>query len=49
MCEKKLIWYPAICSCENDKYTGSIGESVVVSDKIAEETKIMLTKTTLTK
>ena len=49
VCEKKLIWYPAICSCESGKYTGSIGESVVVSDKIAEETKIMLTKTTLTK
>ena len=39
------FWNPAICSCESDKYAGSIGDSVVICDEIIEETKTIPTKT----
>ena len=36
----------AICSCENSKYAGSIGDSVVICDNFIEETKTIQTKNT---
>ena len=45
LCEKGYFWNPATCSSENGKYAGSIsGDSVVICDKIIEETKVTSTK-----
>ena len=46
MCiQKTYIWNPAICSCENDKYVGSIiDNSVITCDEIIKENKIIPTK-----
>ena len=48
--EKGYIWNPATCSCENDKYAGSIiDDSVVICNEIIDTTKIVPTKSTSTK
>ena len=49
MCiQKTYIWNPAICSCENEKYVGSIiDNSVITGDEIIKENKKR--KTVLTK
>ena len=40
MFEKGYIWNPATCSCENDKYAGSIiDDSVVVCNEIIARQK----------
>ena len=42
---KNYIWNRAICSCENDKYVGSvIDDQRIMCDKIIEETKTIPTK-----
>ena len=47
--EKKHIWNPATCTCENDKYSGSIiDNSVITCDRIIEATKTVPTKSTST-
>ena len=48
VCENSYIWNSAICSCENDKYVGSIDDSVISCDEIIEEIKTVLTKSTST-
>ena len=58
-CEKCYFRNPVKCSCKNGTYAGSIGNSVVICDKIIEEvrstsaetspTKSTSTKTVLTK
>ena len=46
---KKHIWNPATCTCENDKYSGSIiDNSVITCDRIIEATKTVPTKSTST-
>ena len=46
MCKKDYIWIPVACSCENDKYLGSIiDNSVIMNDEIMEEAKIISIKT----
>ena len=43
---KKFKWNPAICSCENGKYLGSIiDNSVIRCNDFIETTKTMPTKT----
>ena len=38
-------WNPATCSCENDKYLGSIVDSSMITfDEMIEETKSTSTK-----
>ena len=50
MRKKGHIWEPATCSCENDRYAGSIIEdSVIMCNEIIETTKPILTKTVPTK
>ena len=37
--EKGYFWNPAICSCKNGKYAGSIDDSIVMRDEIIDTTK----------
>ena len=48
--QKTYIWNPAIFSCENVKYVGSIIYDLVIKDdENIEETKTVSTKSTSTK
>ena len=50
VCEKDYIWSPAICSCGNGKFVGSItDDSVITCDEIIDTTRSILTKAVPTK
>ena len=50
VCKKVFFWNPATSRCKNGTYLGSIiDDSVVLCDRVIEETKTIPTKFVLTK
>ena len=50
VCKKDYVWNPAICSYKSVKYlAGIIDDSVITGDEIIDTTKVVPTKTVLTK
>ena len=48
MSKKDFIWNPAICTCKNGKYSGSIIDNLVITyDETIKVAKTSPTKTTL--
>ena len=48
MSKKDFIWNPAICTCKNGKYSGSIIDNLVITyDQTIKVAKTSPTKTTL--